>query len=630
MVGNTDETTVRKSLPLGLLLLSILLHCLNAESAVGQAGFREALEKMDKDQDGRLSKDEITPLARPYLERITRARRMSMNETNEISRLLEAGRIYHALKNGVSDEKVQPNPEAYINDFGPLKDEKLVPEFGLREMKYAYTQDDLDEADRTMRRCDRNRDGFINYDEAKNEHWTHRNPFDMDLNKDGKLDRMELAQRYARRRLLDDASDEIRRKDWRVGNGIEPSRRREKNEGRRENEWWKNPSDRNHLTHSVMRRFDANRNGRLEPSEAASLGISAGRLDANSNGEIDHEEIEAFLNQLQDASGENTEGLPAWFFERDVNQDAQVSMMEFSDNWTDTTFAEFAMYDANGDGLLTSTEASQSTAVLGGSFSNEVAQLIGPHKTIISEIEISDDFMVADINVELSITHSNCDQLDGFLTGPDGQKIELFTSVGGHDDHFEKTVFDDQSGYPIVKARPPFRGTFMPEGKMKRQPSLDHFNGKSIQGVWQLIIVGSRSDRFGMLNGWKMMVRPQQDVEGVSVKPQQDGPQRDRGSEDRRRREWEESRRREAEGKREEARKRMAMAKQGEAGGQARGKEGWGRNIDLSNLSDEDRKKLEEKKREWAEKYKRYMESRAKKMAQDQEKRDQKAKSKKK
>ncbi|MEL6110702.1 MAG: proprotein convertase P-domain-containing protein [Planctomycetota bacterium] len=46
------------------------------------------------------------------------------------------------------------------------------------------------------------------------------------------------------------------------------------------------------------------------------------------------------------------------------------------------------------------------------------------------------------MNVRLNITHTHVSQLDGYLTGPDGQRIELFTGVGGHDDHFNGTVFD--------------------------------------------------------------------------------------------------------------------------------------------------------------------------------------------
>jgi len=116
--------------------------------------------------------------------------------------------------------------------------------------------------------------------------------------------------------------------------------------------------------------------------------------------------------------------------------------------------------------------------------------------------------------------------LDAYLTGPEGQRIELFTEVGGSDDHFENTIFDDQSRYPITKARPPFKGTFLPEAVVKRQPGLGQFNGKSIKGVWQLVIRCSRSERFGMLHGWGLIVTPIDDMmDNPATTLEDDGPQ---------------------------------------------------------------------------------------------------------
>jgi subtilisin-like proprotein convertase family protein len=134
--------------------------------------------------------------------------------------------------------------------------------------------------------------------------------------------------------------------------------------------------------------------------------------------------------------------------------------------------------------------------------------LLPPYRTIISEIEVTDDYLIGDLDVQLSITHTHISWLDGYLTGPDGQRIELFEGVGAHDDHFEQTVFDDQSRYPITKARPPFKGSFMPAARVKQRPSLSHFNGKSVKGVWQLVIRGTRNERFGMLHSWGLIVKP--------------------------------------------------------------------------------------------------------------------------
>ncbi len=99
--------------------------------------------------------------------------------------------------------------ESSVKTFGPDPDRPLVPEFGLAEVKYPYTQADLDEADQTLRRSDRNRDGYIDRAEARRAKWTHRDPFAEDYDGDNRLSRLELGQRYARRRLLDDAADDL-------------------------------------------------------------------------------------------------------------------------------------------------------------------------------------------------------------------------------------------------------------------------------------------------------------------------------------------------------------------------------------------------------------------------------------
>ena len=49
-------------------------------------------------------------------------------------------------------------------------------------------------------------------------------------------------------------------------------------------------------------------------------------------------------------------GLPAWFIEKDVNGDGQVTMAEFASEWTPEIAAEFNRYDLNHDGVITAAE----------------------------------------------------------------------------------------------------------------------------------------------------------------------------------------------------------------------------------------------------------------------------------
>lgn len=509
-----SRLSVRTKQVLAFLGTVLLDSVLVGSIVSGQSMLRESLERLDTDNDGMIAPEEITPLARPYLERIAEARRLSLDKSNRIESYQEAARIYHALRNGVADRRIEVQSESTVKTFEPDPEVPFVPEFGLAEMKYPYIQEDLDEADRTLRRYDDNDDGFIDRAEADGSVWTHRDPFEMDLNRDDRLSRLELTQRYARRRLMEDDSSELIQRARRVGNGIRSSDPQEPNRRDDDSQWWRRGGSSYWLTASVLGRFDTNRNGRLETEETQELGIPAAKIDLNRDGELTRDELHAYLSEQQNESGDPAKGLPGWFYELDANRDGQVSMPEFETDWTPERIAEFDALDINRDGLLTAMEVVKSKSIVGGRFENATAEVLPPYKTIISEIEIADDLTIGDLDVQLSLTHTNVGSLDGYLTGPDGQRIELFSDVGGSGDHFDETIFDDQADTPIVKARPPFEGRFQPEGLIHRQPGLSHFTDKNAKGVWQLVIRGTRNERFGMLHRWTLLISPRERMAG--------------------------------------------------------------------------------------------------------------------
>lgn len=494
------------------LAASVVVLCFDQLALYAQSGLRASLEQLDRNGNGEIEPSEITPLARPYLERIYKGRRLSLDRAHPISVIQEAARTYHAMQNGIEDARVRPSERGTILPFGSDPNAPVVPEFGLAEVKYPYTEEDLREADRTLRRSDRNRDGYIDRQEAEEARWTHSDPFDMDLDKDDRLSRLELAQRFARRRLLQGSTSELIKKYMRVGSEVESSSRSAQRD-EQESDWrrWRRGGSETWLAASVMSRFDTNRNGRLEASEAQALGIPMGTIDIDRDGTLSRQELQAYFDRMQqEAGGDEAQGLPGWFYELDTDRDGQISMAEFTSDWTEDKFAEFASLDRNDDGLLTADEVAMSKSIMGGSFSNQSAEVLPPRKTVISEIEITEDITIRDLDLQLSITHTRTGQLDGYLTGPDGQRIELFSNVGGDGDNFDQTRFDDQADRLIVKEKPPFQGSYQPKALVKREPSLSHFNGQNARGVWQLVIRGTRSDRFGMLHQWSLIIQPQE------------------------------------------------------------------------------------------------------------------------
>ena len=173
--GRNARTAMSRSIDLStwslVCLISILGSASGSERLYAQSGLREALEKLDRNGNGAIDPNEITPLSRPYFEQLMRAgsreRRLDLDRPNKISDLQEIARRYYAARNGMTEDRrvrVSGQSDSTVLPFGPQPDQPFVPEFGLAEMKFPYTQDDLDFADRTMRSHDENQDGYIDRD----------------------------------------------------------------------------------------------------------------------------------------------------------------------------------------------------------------------------------------------------------------------------------------------------------------------------------------------------------------------------------------------------------------------------------------------------------------------------------
>ncbi|PQO25803.1 calcium sensor EFh [Blastopirellula marina] len=493
-------------------LLSAIMFALFSGVSFGQG---EWIRRLDDDNNGYIEPDEISERSRRYLEDFAIPYGLSLSRPNSVKKLEQAARLHAERRERAGSPTLPPPAEVEgLKGFGVDPEKPLVPGFGLREVKYPYTQADLDEAASMLRRWDRDGDGKLDPQEIERARWDGHDPLDSDFDQDRSLTKLELSQRYARRRL------ESQRPIMSVGSLNEGVPRRDEGQeirDRRDRMRAGSSLDGDRgsasLADSILERYDFNRNGQLDPQEMSSVGISIAKVDYDRNGAVDENEFARYLNEeLDREANASQEAIPTWFFERDGDGDKQVVMSEFTQEWDDAKLEEFASYDHNHDGIITIDEVLTSQTVAGGEFSNSQAHLLLPRSTVVSEIEIADDYLIGDLNVQLSITHTYTEQLDGYLIGPDGQRIELFTGVGGSDDHFDKTIFDDDNGERITRSRAPFRGTFRPEALEKRQPGLNHYKGKNLKGTWQLMIRASRSERSGVLHGWSLLVKPDQEA----------------------------------------------------------------------------------------------------------------------
>jgi subtilisin family serine protease/subtilisin-like proprotein convertase family protein len=120
--------------------------------------------------------------------------------------------------------------------------------------------------------------------------------------------------------------------------------------------------------------------------------------------------------------------------------------------------------------------------------------------TVFSYLEITESLTVADLDVELDISHNYTSDLDVFLVAPDGTRVELFTDVGGGGSHFDNTTLDDEASENIKLAAAPFSGRFQPEG------ILADYDGFDAQGVWTLELHDDYRPDPGTLNSWSLVI----------------------------------------------------------------------------------------------------------------------------
>lgn len=200
-------------------------------------------------------------------------------------------------RNRSSNDDESDMLELLVPGFGIDEPVIGVPGFGpAGEISLVPVEDeDREKAAEVLRRYDRNRDGQLDEGELKRgTFWG--NPLDFDRNKDRKLSADELATRQSVRRNREEAQKSASNND------------RDRRRGRDDSD------------EPVLEDFEGRRSYRVYAAPSA-------------------------------------EGLPRFFNERDLNADGQVSMSEYTSDWTSSRIAEFYSWDGNGDGVITTAEA---------------------------------------------------------------------------------------------------------------------------------------------------------------------------------------------------------------------------------------------------------------------------------
>ncbi|MFH1419971.1 MAG: C25 family cysteine peptidase [Planctomycetota bacterium] len=120
----------------------------------------------------------------------------------------------------------------------------------------------------------------------------------------------------------------------------------------------------------------------------------------------------------------------------------------------------------------------------------DVPQPITDYSTITSEIEVTDDFCIGDVDVEMDITHTYIGDLVVELASPGGTVVRLHNRTGGTTDNIV-TTYDEPGGT-------------LPDGP----GTLADFNLTNVQGTWTLTVSDQAGGDTGTLNGWTLRVVP--------------------------------------------------------------------------------------------------------------------------
>ena len=132
----------------------------------------------------------------------------------------------------------------------------------------------------------------------------------------------------------------------------------------------------------------------------------------------------------------------------------------------------------------------------------QISDAIGelPKSTFVN-LDIFDQVVIQDLNVNLSIDHSYIQDISLFLITPDNNRIKLSQNIGGSQDDYRQTVFDQESPNPIVFALAPFTGNFRP------LEDLSVLNGNYLKGRWRLEVQDNYDDNLvGYIDAFSVTV----------------------------------------------------------------------------------------------------------------------------
>ncbi len=306
----------------------------------------DMLRRFDRNGNNMLDPDETQGPARFFLDRMAQNNsRIDLSKPIPLDKLAaEMDRMRQerggapgmpGAPGGMTASNQPKEPEPLVPGFDKVEEKPAIQGFGVLDeaASIKIEERDLREAEDRIKRYDTNKDGVLAKEEITNGRWSE-DPMQYDRNHDGRLSKSELAVRYAKRRIAEQGG-QPGSNGMMASNGSRPSGMSP----------WGGFSSRGGGDPSTWNRgqdggWGSRDGGNREPEKA----------DAKKD------QPKSYRAPTAKDKTNNTKGLPDWFARSDANGDGQVMMNEFSPTWSEEKIAEFARYDLNSDGIVTSRE----------------------------------------------------------------------------------------------------------------------------------------------------------------------------------------------------------------------------------------------------------------------------------
>jgi Ca2+-binding EF-hand superfamily protein len=410
------------------------------------------LSRMDRNGNGKLDPDEMSDRMKQFMGPRLEAAGIDLSKSVDLTKITEA------FRGGRSEEASR---EGGVPGFGAETEFTAVPgfdvEFGsalaaIGKLEERYDERILQRVDFTLNRYDSNKDGILDEREISRARWSGGSPRDNDLNKDGKLTRAELAERYVAR----EASEQQRGGDReRGGSSGDDFRSR-----------WANASDeeREKMREEMRARFSGrggppggdsrgdsrgdsqedNRRPEEQSRERSSSTDSSSRSRSSSESRrtsVDNEANEKNLNNALESR--YSKYVNSIFASKDENKDGKL---DASEQESIKKLINVEEADSNSDGELTkdellkayldrakkSTSGSSSSSERKSSSSSDSKRLSFYQRTSIQakleDMGVDEDFINDDKNGDGQL------QMSEFTTRWTQKKLEEFEEIDANGD----------------------------------------------------------------------------------------------------------------------------------------------------------------------------------------------------